>query len=297
MNSIDHNHIDQFDLDQYLLGKLAAEESAVLEEHFVDCSQCIHRLQTTRDFLQALRLVAVQDASKAADNPRPEMRRYFWRTPFRNAFAVAVCALLAAAILGVILAINQIRRLRYEVMQAQSISAEWERRFEEERQAALLAHEERQGIERELTAQLRQMEADRQREQEHRAVEAGAPTALMRPGMNVPIFSLNAVTRSEQGPVGSASEVPLPRSPTAFILLLPLEVDLKYEDYRVSISDDRDRRMWSRKGFQPNRYGSLSVVLDSSSFRPGDYLLTVGGVTKQRGLTPLGTYPIRIIKH
>jgi len=182
-------------------------------------------------------------------------------------------------------------------MQAQSISAEWERRFEEERQAALLAHEERQGIERELTAQLRQMEADRQREQDHGAVKAGAPTALMRPGMNVPIFALNAVTRSEQGPVGLGNEVTLPKSPTAFVLLLQLEPDLKYEDYRVAISDDRDRRMSSWKGFQPNRHGSLSVVLNSSSFRPGDYLVTVGGVTKQGGLTPVGTYPIRIIKH
>lgn len=40
--------------DRYLMDKLSAAERTRFEEHFVDCQECLARLETTKDFRAAL---------------------------------------------------------------------------------------------------------------------------------------------------------------------------------------------------------------------------------------------------
>src|SRR5215210_9521555 len=96
---MDHEQTVQYDLvDRYLMGKLPAEESAGFEEHFVDCPQCIARLQTTKNFLQDLQFVAAQQASRL-DHYQPNGgSRHFLQLISRKPLALAVGCLLIAAV-------------------------------------------------------------------------------------------------------------------------------------------------------------------------------------------------------
>src|SRR5262249_41965473 len=62
---MDHHYIEEQNIpDRYLLGKLPVEERARFEEHFIDCRECLDRLETTEDFRGALRAVAAEDTTR-----------------------------------------------------------------------------------------------------------------------------------------------------------------------------------------------------------------------------------------
>jgi hypothetical protein len=294
---MDHNYIDQLDLiDRYLKGSLASEESAQFEEHFVDCPQCIDRLKTTRNFIQDLRSVAVKQASQTESDKQGGLLWFFSQILYYRSSALAASCLLLVAIIGAILLISQIRRLQSEVDQAKSASAQWERRYEEERQSASLAEKRRQEMEQEMTGQLRDLESKLQNEQKQRSGISADSGWLMRPGINLPIFVLRSVRGGGQSASVPANEVTLTYSPMSFAISLALEGEQKYKDYRLTILDDRDRPIWEGGGFKPDSYNSLSIGFNSSFFRSGNYLLKVEGFTDERDSTIIGNYPFRIIK-
>ena len=47
-------------VEAYLLGRLAEEQSAVFEDHFLSCPRCSERLQFTEDFIAAVRHAAAR---------------------------------------------------------------------------------------------------------------------------------------------------------------------------------------------------------------------------------------------
>jgi hypothetical protein len=288
---MNHNYIDQFDLiDRYLIGKLPAEEGALFEEHFVDCPQCIDRLKTTKNFLQDLRLVSARQAfqtGKYGLGPRWPFPQVLAQKPF----ALAVSTLLVALIAGMIFAVVYMQRLRFDVDQAKLDSSLWQRSYEEERQSAALSDKKRQEVEQELTVQLRELEAKLHTVEEPRGgIESGV---WMQPSVNVPIISLNPVTRGED----TANEVTLPHSPIAFLVSIGLEGETKYENYRITILDDQKRAIYKKPGLKANRYNSLSIGFNSKFFQPGNYSLVVEGVVKKNGISLIGDYPLRIIKN
>src|SRR5262245_8973363 len=60
---MEHSYIEENQIaDRYLSGKLPAEERSRFEEHFVDCSQCLDRLEATADLRAGLRIVAADEA-------------------------------------------------------------------------------------------------------------------------------------------------------------------------------------------------------------------------------------------
>ncbi len=293
---MDHSYIEQFDLiDRYLMEKLPEEESARFEEHFIDCSECTDRLKTTGDFLQDLRLVAVQKTSLTDDSRPRAMPWYSSQLPSTRALAIAAGFLLLIAIASLVLVINRMGGLQSEVDQAKSVAAEWERRYEEERQTASLSDKKHQEAEEELAERLRQLDAKIQDEQQQRANTAAESGPGLRPGVNLPIFVLNSVRRGEQNASDSVNKIELARVPTDLLISLSLEGETDYKDYRMTIFDGRNRAIWKRGGFKPNRYNSLSAGFNSRFFRPGDYLLIVEGVTGKGAPAQIGNYPFRVI--
>jgi hypothetical protein len=293
---MDHKYIEQFDLvDRYLMGRLAAEESARFEEHFVDCSQCTDRLAVTRDFIQDLRFVTARQASHT-DSYGPRRSVWYLSQLFSHKpLALTAGILLVALTAGAFLVVNQMRRLRYEADQAKSLSAQWERRYEEERQSSAASALERQETEQQRTEQLHDLEERLQRAQRERAgtAEPGGPTGS---GVNLPILVLSSVRGGQPESSESINKITLPRSPVNFAITLSLEGEATCKDYRLIILDARDRPVWKRAGFKPDRYNTLWVFFNSVFFRPGNYLLTVECLTAEGGSRPVGNYPFRISK-
>lgn len=294
---MDHSYIDQSNVvDRYLMGKLAAEESARFEEHFVDCPQCVDRLKTTKNFLQDLRTVSVQQALQEGGQMSERLRSFFSRIFSHHYLALAASCLLILTGAGAILLFNHMQRLQSDVNRAKNESAQWQRSYEEERQAAALSDEKREETERELTGQLNDLKEKLRTDQERRAETAEGSDAWIQPGLNMPLFALNSVRRGEGNSSETVNEVTLPRSAPGFVFSVGLEGEAKYKDYCITIRDDRDRQLMNRCGFEANRFNSLSIVFNSKFFRPGKYLLIVSVPAKGGGSSVIGNYPFQVTK-
>jgi hypothetical protein len=289
---MDHTHIEELDLVyRYLMGRLTANESAQFEEHFVDCAQCVDRLETARDLIHGVRMMA---SSQPAGEPYYSPKELHWHSLTSISprwFALAGGLLLLVAIASAAVMFNRARLSRVEADQAKSNSAQWLQRLEEERQSAISADIKHQETERKLTEQLSQLQA---RLENKREPEIATPhDRSLEPQINVPIFELKA-TRGSEPQSDSINKLRLPDSPTRFLISVALEGELGYKDYRMVILDDHGQSIWKSGGLKPNDYNSLSVSLNSGFFRRGDYLLTVEGVSEAGATSVVGKYQFRL---
>jgi len=284
---MDHKYIDEFDIvERYLSRRLAEGEANEFEEHFVDCVECVGRLETTKAFADGLRRVASDRAAAAPDRSN-EILGNERSTVSRKAFAAAAGALSVIIIAAAVLAFAQVRRYRADADQARSASIEWERRYQEERRSSAAAEKQRQESESELTAQVAQLRAKLER----RTEEEPAKTAEV----NVPILALIA-TRGNDASSGTLNTIMLPRASGSIFLSVQLEGESGFKTYRMTIESSKRQTIWKAGGFTPNAYNSLSASLSSTLFRPGNYLLTLDGIASDGSMSIVGQYRFRVRK-
>jgi len=295
---MDHHYIQQHDLiDRYLIGNLPEEESASFEKHFTDCAQCLDQLKTTEDFIEGLRVMAVEQSATAGSYNSKNRPRFFLSGLSRRQLALAATLLLAVIVTGAVFTLNRVRHFQMEALAAKNNSAEFERRYEEGQQSAALSEQKREQMERELTGHIQELEArleDAKKQSPPLASESGF---WSQPNPNVAIFALSSVRAGDPNALGATNEIILPRSPRPFVISLGLVGEVDYNDYRVTILDNNDRVVWRSNGFKPSRYKALSAGLNATFFRSGLYRLTVEGITKVGDVSLLGVYPFRVIKN
>src|SRR5205085_10452935 len=100
-------------VDQYVIGRLTAQESEQFEEHFIDCPLCIDQLKTVRDFKHGLELLSLQQIIQMRSE-KSEFFCAFLRMGSWKTAALAVCSLLLAACIGLLFLVNNFNRLRSE---------------------------------------------------------------------------------------------------------------------------------------------------------------------------------------
>jgi hypothetical protein len=294
---MDHEHIDRFDLiDRYLMGKLSAEESDGVEEHFVDCPLCVAQIRTKKSFLQGLRLVATEqtaqiDRREPMGSPR-QTRKMFFPLPL----ALAASCLIIAAIAGAIFVFNHTRRMREQAEQAESSAEQWKRRYEEERRSAISSEERRKEAESQTTERLRGMEAELKAEEARRARMETELRRAARPDGKLIFFNLTSVRGGGLNSSGEVNKITVPRSSSMVAFSISLEGEAESVSYRMTIFDDRHRLIWQSQRLTPDLNNSLTIVLRQSLFRPGHYSLKVDGFKAGGGASPFGNYPFQIIK-
>jgi hypothetical protein len=288
---MNHEQIDRLDfIDRYLMGKLPAEVSSGFEEHFVDCPQCIARLQTTKNFMHDLRLVAAEQAAQIEPHPPRSAFRQVVTSLFPKPLAWAAALLLIAAATSAVFVIGYTQRLRDEANQAKSLAEQWQRRYEDERQSALAAEAQR-------AEQLRALEAKLKQQEEQRTEQPAEPERRLPPEGNLPIYILTSVRGSDPSPAEGVNRINLPRSAAIFAFSIALEGETRYETYRITIIDDHRRPIWKSGELKPDRQDALSIWLRTSLFRPGYYSLMVEGYNKEGGRSEVGNYPFLIVKN
>jgi hypothetical protein len=282
---MDHNYIDEFDIvERYLARRLAEGETAEFEEHFVDCLECVGRLETTKAFVDGLRRVA-SDRAAAAPDPSHEILVTERSTVSRKAFAATAGVLSVIIIAAAVLTVTQERRYRSEVNQARNASTE--SRYEEERQLSAANSKDHQESERELAKQVAQLKLDLENERKtglHNEVQ-----------VNLPIFTLSS-TRGGDTPPGSANDLTIPRSASTFVITLSLEEERRYRDYIMTIVDSQKEVIRKVRGIKANRDHAISVGFNSTRFHNGDYSLTLDGVARDGSISVVGKYSFRIRK-
>jgi len=284
---MDHNYIDEFDIvERYLSRKLAEGETAEFEEHFVDCSECVGRLATTKAFADGLRRVASERAAAAPGRSNETLGNERSTVP-RKAFAAAAGVLSVIIIAAAFLTLAQVRRYRSEVNQAKNASTEWESRYEEERRLSAANSKDHQESERELSKQVAQLKLDLENER-----KTGLHDDVQ---VNLPIFTLSS-TRGGDTPSGSANDLTIPRSASRFAITLSLEEERRYRDYIMTIVDSQKELIRKVRGIKANRDHAISVGFNSTPFHNGDYSLTLDGVARDGSISVVGKYSFRIRK-
>ena len=285
---MDHDYIERLDLiRRYLMGRLTADESTEFEEHFVDCSQCVDQLRTTENMILGFRLMASRQSAEEADYRSEKPHWYSARSMSPQWLALAGSLILLIVIAGAFI-LNRSRLARIEADEAKSESSRLQQRLEEQRQSAESVDGKHQETERELTQRLTQLQA----ELENKREPGIAPlNGSLQPQINIPIFVLKTM-RGSAPQSGLVNTFTVPRFSTSFVILVPLEAELGYRDYRMTILDEHGQQMWKSGGLKPDN--SLRVGLNSGFFHSGDYVLTVEGVSEGGATSVIAKYRFHV---
>ena len=290
---MDHQYIEGHDIpDRYLQGTLSAAERARFEEHFIDCPQCLDRLEMTEDFRSALRTAAAEGALISRVRARPGLRAGVREMPRGREAALLAAAVLLLVALPAVLSILWTGQARRQMDQARLSAADWQRKYDESQQAGRKAEAELQASEQEVARQRREIEAQRERSRPTGVVEEGSRQARLQ---TAPIYDLNVVRGGTRGASAPATRISIPRSAQWILLKLEIEPDPELQSYRATLFTS-DQRAICRASDVIAVKGVLTLSCDSSLFRPGDYRLALEGLTRQGRHAPAGTYVFAVIK-
>lgn len=286
---MDHNHIAEFNLiDQYVLGKLAADEAEAFENHFIDCPQCVEQLSITRSFVNDLKSLAVEETLLSGNRRVKSTGRWQLQlVPLRWAAAFAMCCVAVAGLFA-FFAVRRQSQLKAELRQAQQDVTAVRQQYQREMETAAELEKQRQEAQQQLAQRVDELEEKLKTE------EAGNQSSARGsevPDVNFPIFALVSVARGQApGPV----EITLPSSSSRFALSIPVEDRREFISYRITIVDQHGVTVWKRGGFKPDAYHALSLSLSSKFLAPGNYDLKVEGLTPPNQWSTVGSYPFRL---
>jgi hypothetical protein len=265
---MDHQYIEANNIvARYEMGKLSAAERASFEEHFVDCPQCQEQLETTTDFRQALRTVARQDNWAERRHP-PTTRTSF--TVARLAMAGAAAALAAGAV-SLVLLMQRVHRVENELAQSKTRAEEWHNKYESEHQTADA-----------LAKQLQQTQE---------TTEGSGPEKFP---VLASVFVLNRVRGVDSGNAEPANWVVVPHQPQWIVLSIDRDRAERYGAYRVTLTESAGRALWKKTVVDPKPGATLSVSLPAKLLPPGDYTLSVEGLTPDGAFVASGRYTFRV---
>lgn len=252
---MNHTEIEDGQIaERYLMGKLAPEEAARFEEHYLSCQECLDRLELSESMERGFKRAAGQDAARLAATR--QLSVLAWLT--RRRLAVLAMAVLGIAVLPGLLGLREVRERERELAEVRSALERERGRMDE-------------GSER-LRAELEASRRDLERERQARASAAEQLEEARKPQGNVPILFLNP----ERGGEEPTHRLRLPKTPGWIVLAL--EVGPPHQpSYRAVLRDAEGREIWRGEGLRLNQMETLSLSLPSTLLAPGDFTVEVEG--------------------
>ncbi len=278
---MEHSYVDEHNIaDCYLLGKLSAEERLRFEEHCENCMQCSDQLEAIDGLRTGLRIVAGEEVWRPRAHVKNGAFARIVRLSRANQMALRVGAILLIA-LPMGLLILDWSRSRSNLAQITLSAAEWRRKYEEREQAARDLMKEAQARDQQLSAQRDRGAAQSEGNREDRShladgIEKVAPRQAV-----VPVFALRAMRSDGLDLPRLTNRITLSSPPKLIVLLLELGPDTDFQSYRVAISAANGRSIWRKSQLTPSSNDTLALGFNSGLFKPGDYLLTLEGLTTQ----------------
>jgi hypothetical protein len=296
---MEHSYIEEHNIvDHYLSGKLSPEERMRFEEHFLDCTHCLDRLEPTDDLRAGLKTIAAEEALQVrADLQLRVVGVAGLLAGLARLSRARRAALLAGLILAIVLPmallILEWRSARRELAQAKQTSSELQRSYEEREQAARDLMNEIQSRERQSSAQRDLLAAQLERERAERSRLAENKAAGLQP--DIPVFALSLARSGNADLSQPVNRITLSPSSKSIILLLELDPNPDLQSYRATISTGDGRSIWSRRGLKPSSQDVLALSFNTSLLKPSNYLLTLEGLTAQGRYAPVAKYTFRAL--
>jgi hypothetical protein len=294
---MDHRAITETLLaERYVLGQLPPGEAADFEEHFLDCDECLERLELARGMRQSLLAAAAEDAARATATRQLGLLAWLAHLTPRSrsrqaALLLSAVALLVLAPSGLLL--NRVGDLDRELARTRAT-------LRAERQARPPAPRTAGGAE--TTGDLAKAQGELSRMQERFAREMGDERARRerlaqalaqaeRPETNTPILALGQErSGGEEG--DPARRLTLPRGARRVVLTLDLR-EPDFATYRATLKAGK-QRLWQGAGLVPGDTGALVVTVPAALLKPGDYEVEVEGVGAGGRPTPVARYRFRV---
>jgi hypothetical protein len=256
---MDHQSIDAGSIaERYVTGRLAPEEAAAFEEHYLDCPACCARVEAAERLQRGLRRLVEEAAVRPSGSPR-------WSRSPRLALAAA--ALLAVALVPAWMERGEIRRLRSDLARTKV----------------------EQGSADRLKGELQQTRRDLAAEVEKREALAREMAADRQPQASLPVVALTPV-RGGEGPVRALK---LPERP-GWVALWVEPGDADFPAYRATLRSGQGAVVFQSSRLTLNDLGALLVTLHSTSLAPGIYRLDLDGLPQAGAPVPVGRFPLRI---
>lgn len=288
---MNHDYIKEFDLiDQYVLGKLAADEAEEFEDHFIDCPECVEQLNITRSFIQDLKGLVIQETLLSGNRPAPTTRWWHLRlTPRRPWAVIAFCFVLVAGAFAVF-AIRRMTQMEAELRQTKEDASAIRQQYQRGLETAVESEKQHQEARQQLAQRVDELE---QKLKTEGATNQSSLRGSKAPEVNFPIYALVSLAR---GQAPTPVEIVLPASGSRFALSIPVEDRKDFSAYRVKILNHRGVTVLNQGGFKPDAYHALTLGLSSNFLTPGTYDLRVEGLTPPNKWDTVGSYPFRITK-
>ena len=278
---VNHLQVEAADMiDRYLRGKLPAEEQSRFEEHFIDCQECLDRLETSASFRRGLKTAVAEDALRTGVYVQTGVLGWLMRRNRRQQAALLLVVVVLLLVPSVYFFMKA-RRASADLAQAKRESLEWQRQFEAQQQKG-------NELERELQ-QARQDSGPR----EQQTLPDEPRNELVQPQARVPVFALNIV-RSADPTAQPANQISIPSSASSLVLSLDLESDPDVRSFRATISTADNRVVWVAKDLKPQSTDTLRITLKSDLLKPNDYRLALEGLTKEGSYSSQGKYSFRV---
>jgi Putative zinc-finger len=298
---MEHSYIEERNIaERYLSGKLTPEERMRFEEHFLDCTQCLDRLEPTEDLRTGLKAIAAEEALQARADLQVGVVGMVGLLAgvarlSRARRAASLAGLILAIALPMALLIREERSARRELAQANQTSSELQRKYEEREQAARALENEIESRERQSSAQRELLAAQLERERAERSRLANEVSKAAGLQSDIPIFALSLARGGEADLSQPVNRITLSPSSQSIIILLELDPNPDLQSYRASISTADGRSIWSRNGLKPSSQDALALSIKSSLLRPNNYLLTLEGLTAEGRYVSVAKYTFRAL--
>jgi hypothetical protein len=272
---MDHTYIEENQVaERYVAGTLPEAERERFEDHYLSCQECLDRLEVTESLQRGFKRMAGQDAAKLAAARQLAVVAWLSRLSRSRQIGSLLAAVLVLAILPAGLALRGAAERERELAQTHAA-------LEKERQHSAAVHSELEMSRRDLAG-----------EREARTHASEQLAQALQPQGNVPIVNLDA--ERGVGLLGTEPTNRLPQPAAGKIdFELPVDPPLK-KSYRAILRDSRGREIARVEDLHPGKRDSLTLSLPASLTPPGDYTLSIEGLTSGGKSISAGRFPFRI---
>jgi len=283
---MDHAYIEEHQIaDRYVAGTLPAAEMEQFEDHYLSCPECLDRLELAESLQRGFKRMAGQEAATLAAARQLAVVAWLARLGRSRQIAALVMALLVFAILPVGFALRGSAGSSGRDQELARIRTD----LEKERQRS--SAETRSAAEAEKRLQASQSDLAAEREARARTQEQLAQAS--KPEGNFPIVSLNV----ERG-AGPSDEEPTQRVrwPATGRIVLNPAIDPPFQpSYRAVLRDRQGHELCRWKDLLLSGNETLSLSVPARLVPPGDYSLSVEGITPRGKPAPAGRFTFRVL--
>jgi hypothetical protein len=296
---MDHLYIEEHNIaDRYLMGRLPAQEQRRFEEHFLDCQQCRSWLETEHHFRAGLQSVfALGEAESGICLPSGKAGHNWLSTRRMSRKSQLSLQAAAALLISSLMAWPMLewRSARSDLTRARQVAAEWQSKYEEGERERNDLTREMQARDRQSAAERDQLAAQLERERESRALQADRRDRASLSHVDPSVFALSMSRGGDSDLSEPANRIVLsPRSELVFFLLeLIPEPDL--QSYRAAISTYDNQKLWRKSNLKPASNNTLILNFNSKLFKPGNYFLTLEGLTAQDNSILIAQYTFSVL--